>query len=362
MVKTDAPGSSVRHATATAQGMGTPRNRRRPRALTVRHFTASDRHQYRQSHNRNLCPGSRVRYMRNNAMIANNGTFDIQGDNAIDLGDASAPMFVNSGTLRRSISSGTATIDVSFASTGTVSSESGTLNFTRGYSQGAGSMVLNGGGIASNGTLGISGGKLSGSGLVSANLSSGGETSPGLSPGTVSITKNYTQTAGSVTRLELGGLNAGTGFDQIQWGRQGDVVSLLVCARAITGRLRRPTSLAAIERRHRWRGYASRSPCRRPGPPLPCDRARRGGAPRHFRTDRDRDDFLSHLAAVVEEEAPRLFARVSPRSPSRSRLHSTMERSACSSPSPTRPRLPACRSRSSRSSTGSSTATSTAQS
>ena len=52
----------MRHATATAQGMGTPRNRRRPRALTVRHFTASDRHQYRQSHNRNLCPGSRVRY------------------------------------------------------------------------------------------------------------------------------------------------------------------------------------------------------------------------------------------------------------------------------------------------------------
>ncbi len=70
-------------------------------------------------------------FLRNNAVITNNGTFDIHGDNAIDLGDASSPQLINAGVLRKSTSANSAIIDVHFVNTGTVEATSGTLELRR---------------------------------------------------------------------------------------------------------------------------------------------------------------------------------------------------------------------------------------
>jgi hypothetical protein len=154
--------------------------------------------------------------LQNNATLANAGTFQILTDSAIQRGDLSEPQIINSGTFRKTAGSGTTTVEVAFSTSGQVSAESGTLSFNRGFSQSAGDTVLKGGGIASSGTLDFDGGKLSGSGLVNAHVTVGGETSPGLSAGSLSIAKNFTQASSSVFRVELGGLTPGTDFDQLQ--------------------------------------------------------------------------------------------------------------------------------------------------
>ncbi len=155
-------------------------------------------------------------YFRSNAVLANTGTFEFQADNALYLADVSAAQFTNSGIVRKTGTTGSTGIDISFKNMGTVSAESGTLNFTRGYTQTTGNTVLSGGSITTNTMLGIDGGMLSGNGTINGNVSSKGETSPGSSPGTLTITKNYTLDATSSLRIELAGLNPGTGFDQVQ--------------------------------------------------------------------------------------------------------------------------------------------------
>lgn len=56
---------------------------------------------------------------------------------------------------------------------------------------------------------------LSGNGTLAANVSNGGEVRPGTSAGALSIQGDFTQTAAGRLRLELGGLQAGTQFDQL---------------------------------------------------------------------------------------------------------------------------------------------------
>ena len=58
-------------------------------------------------------------------------------------------------------------------------------------------------------------GRLTGAGTLTANVSNGGEVIPGASAGAITINGDYTQTAAGKLRIELGGLTAGTQFDQL---------------------------------------------------------------------------------------------------------------------------------------------------
>lgn len=122
--------------------------------------------------------------------------------------------FRNTGVYQRS-GTATSTIGIPFNNTGTVDIQSGTLRFTGGYTQTAGDTMLNGGALASTTTLNILGGKLSGSGNVTANVSNASEVTPGLSPGILNITGNYTQTTTGALNIEIGGLTAGSQFDRL---------------------------------------------------------------------------------------------------------------------------------------------------
>jgi len=110
------------------------------------------------------------------------------------------------------------TVSVAFNNTGTVNANAGTLNFTAVYTQTSGSTVLNGGGITSSTLLNINGGTLTGTGTIGGGVSitSSAILSPGFTPGTINITGNYAQSATGSYLAEIGGLTAGTQYDQVK--------------------------------------------------------------------------------------------------------------------------------------------------
>ena len=104
----------------------------------------------------------------------------------------------NLGTLRKSAATGTSTIDINFSNSNSVEILTGTLSFTRGFTQISGSTTLSGGNLTSSQTIDIQGGVLGGSGLITGSISNAGEVSPGSSAGNLDIVGSYTQTADGV--------------------------------------------------------------------------------------------------------------------------------------------------------------------
>ena len=130
--------------------------------------------------------------------------------------------FDNKGTLTKSSNTGTTTFAQAFTNSGTVNANSGTLDFTSGYTQTAGLTRLVGGNMSTSlGLSGVSanfnGGTLSGIGTFSSaalNINSGATLSAGQSPGTFFVTGNLNLAPGSTTLIEVAGTTPGT-FDVI---------------------------------------------------------------------------------------------------------------------------------------------------
>ncbi len=141
--------------------------------------------------------------------------WEIQNDaDFTDNGGSGTRTITNTGTFRKSAGAGTSSCSSPFSNTGTVEALAGTLQYTRGYTQTAGSTTLNGGTVSSSTTLDVQGGNFTGVGTASANLSSSGHVAPGLSTATLGLTGNYTQTAAGDLNVELGGLTPGTQYDR----------------------------------------------------------------------------------------------------------------------------------------------------
>ena len=83
------------------------------------------------------------------------------------------------------------------------------------YAQTSGSTILSGGTLSGS-LIDIQGGSLSGSGSINAPVRNAGEINPGgAGTGPLAITGNYTQLASGVLNIDLGGLTAGSQFDQL---------------------------------------------------------------------------------------------------------------------------------------------------
>ena len=70
---------------------------------------------------------------------------------------------------------------------------------------------INSGVLTTTGGVNLSGGRLSGIGVINGNLFNGGVVAPGLSPGTLTINGDYAQTADGVLEMEI----AGSQFDRL---------------------------------------------------------------------------------------------------------------------------------------------------
>jgi hypothetical protein len=159
----------------------------------------------------------------NGGMIDNQpgGVFAIHGDATLRgevTGDPTGT-FVNEGTLVKEASSQTTTIRVPFTNVGTVQLQTGTLSFSAGYLQQDGSTeIASGTSLTVAGVgLNLQGGVLSGTGTVNGNLVNAGLVTPGGdgTAGTLTVTGSYTQTDSGVLSIDLGGLTAGSGYDQL---------------------------------------------------------------------------------------------------------------------------------------------------
>lgn len=150
------------------------------------------------------------------------GTFDAQTDADL-LGSGT---FSNAGLLKKSAGAARTSLQQWLLSnSGTIQLLSGELGpngtLGPGYTQTAGSLTLNGGNFTTgDNACNIQGGTVSGTGTITVGTltNTGGVIGPGMSAGTLSITGNpgnYTQSANGTLAIEIGGLTAGTQYDQV---------------------------------------------------------------------------------------------------------------------------------------------------
>ena len=149
-------------------------------------------------------------YLYDSAQLNNSGVFDVQNDTLLQ-GTGGGNSFTNTGSFTKSAGTATTTFDgVAFNNSGTLEVQSGTLTLRGGYTQTDGNTILNGGNIVTTTPLDVQSGGLSGSGSVFGNVTNGGSTSPGFSPGEITVTGNYDQRTTGALTIDLGGLSDGS--------------------------------------------------------------------------------------------------------------------------------------------------------
>lgn len=140
------------------------------------------------------------------------GVFEIANDHGI----SGAGTLSNTGTWRRTSSAGTAVIGAPFLTTGALELMAGRLQFSLGFTQIDGVTRLSGGSIESppGFSVNIQGGRLTGSGIVAAQVINGGTVSPGARVGTIAVDGSFTQMASGRLAIEISGVNVGE-FDRL---------------------------------------------------------------------------------------------------------------------------------------------------
>jgi len=134
--------------------------------------------------------------LTNAATLNNAGTLNFSADGAVVYGGGAQGSFTNSGLIVKSGGSGTATIgsNINFSNTGTIDVQSGTVALPANFTNA--------------GTL-----KGSGTYLLSGTLTNSGTVAPGASPGTLSLSGQYAQTAAGTYAVELQSLGVHDLFD-----------------------------------------------------------------------------------------------------------------------------------------------------
>ena len=160
-----------------------------------------------------------------NATLNVGGLFDIQ--TGADFAGAGGTIAVQAaGTLRKSGgATNTDVTSINVTNAGQVQAQAGTLQFHNTFTQTAGTTALAGGslGNGSSGTMNFQGGTLTGTGIIIGDgtvSNTGAVINPGgtNAAGTLAITGNFTQGAGGVLSIELGGATPGTQHDQLAVG------------------------------------------------------------------------------------------------------------------------------------------------
>src|SRR5262249_22820854 len=140
--------------------------------------------------------------------------FTVQNDATVNFGGGS-PRFDNAGTFIKALGAQTAFNNVPFNNAGFVDVQSGTLAFTRDYTQSSRITRLHDTTVKSGMSININAGRLEGSGTVDGKLVNGGQVSPGLSPGQISVTNTYAQSGPGAYNVVIGGATAGTQLDTL---------------------------------------------------------------------------------------------------------------------------------------------------
>jgi len=95
------------------------------------------------------------------------------------------------------------------------------------YVQIAGQTTLDGATLDPGGLADIRGGELNGNGTVLGDVTNSGMCRPGLSPGSIFIGGDYTQTTAGTLEVEIGGTAAGTEYDTLSVGGEATLLGTL---------------------------------------------------------------------------------------------------------------------------------------
>ncbi len=113
-----------------------------------------------------------------------NRTLDVAGVFLDDTSTNSVETLVNRGRLRKSNSSGSATLEAMVENHGQVSIEGGAMQLSNGMTQFAGTTNLDGGNLSAGGLISLQGGLLRGIGQIQGNVLNAGQVQPGSPIGT----------------------------------------------------------------------------------------------------------------------------------------------------------------------------------
>lgn len=163
-------------------------------------------------------------FLDNYGIINNTGSWVASGDGQfLRQGGVFKNLAGGSFTKSAGTAGGFTNFEHTFTNAGTVNASSGSLNFTQGYTQTAGALVLNGGTVSST-TFFMLGGKIQGGGTISGAVSALGgavHIEPGIgttTTGILNITGKLTLTSGSKLSFDILGTAASSAFDRVNEG------------------------------------------------------------------------------------------------------------------------------------------------
>jgi phage baseplate assembly protein gpV len=153
--------------------------------------------------------------LANEAVFQNDGTFNANATTTMSGGAAGS--FLNQGNFYKYGAGTTTTMDIEFTHSGNLEVVAGSLVFPSGMTSGDGTVVDLGGGTLGTGDIFnlATGASLTGTGTINGNLNNAGEVSPGASPGQITVSGDYAQTADGILTIELAGTTADSEFDQL---------------------------------------------------------------------------------------------------------------------------------------------------
>jgi fibronectin-binding autotransporter adhesin len=155
-------------------------------------------------------------------VVSNAGTWIITGDNAMSHGGGNPASFLNYGTVHKTAGTGASSfggLSFSNQTSGIVEVDTGTIQMPTGYTNAAGTLLLNGGTFNAGGgfnTFGMTGGSLIGNGTNGSICAfDGGTVSPGQSPGFIRFNNGLTLGSNATLVVEGTGTTPGTQYDQL---------------------------------------------------------------------------------------------------------------------------------------------------
>lgn len=148
------------------------------------------------------------RVMFQNSVVFNNqsgGVFSVEVDSQFASTSVGGTFNNSGGTFTKNTAGQVTMSFVAFNNSGTLQVQNGIVRFENGFTQTAGTTMVDGQ-IQATSALQIQGGVLGGNGTISATVTnSGGNVSPGNSAGTLTITGGYNQGTGGTLTMEIEG-------------------------------------------------------------------------------------------------------------------------------------------------------------
>ncbi len=173
--------------------------------------------------------GGRIRG-GNSATITNNGVFNDYASSEVNNDYLNTTLTFTNATsgVYNKLGAGTTTFTVPFTNHGTLNVSAGTMVFNGAFTNQGSLIFANGASAQFSGPLTFASTTLAGTGsIIAPAVTAGALVSPGNSPGTLTISGDFTMLTSAVLLIDLGGTTQGTSYDYLHVGGNVTLAGLL---------------------------------------------------------------------------------------------------------------------------------------